>query len=297
MRIVTRPDFDGIACAVTLAEALNIQEPIKWVEPNEVQRRTVDIAEGDILANLPHHPNCSLWFDHHYSNKLDVPFEGAFEIAPSAAGIVFNYYRDALQRDFSALIEAADKIDAADLTMDEVLYPENYPYVILSMTIVGHKKSDEPYWNRLVDMFRKLEIEEIMQDEDVKARCQQVMIENKKFKDYLLQHTERNEHVSVTDFRSFSKVPTGNRFLVYSLFPEAVVSAKIRFDEIDRQKVILSLGHSIFNRNCNVNVGLLLSQFGGGGHKGAGACSFHVRNYDDYVSRIMAVLLKNESNE
>ena len=111
------------------------------------------------------------------------------------------------------------------------------------------------------------------------------------------ENTELKKHVSITDFRSFKKAPTGNRFLVYSLFPEAVVSAKIRFDDLDKETVIVSIGHSIFNRNCNVNVGLMLSDFEGGGHRGAGACSFHVSKADFYIPKIIEILIKNESNE
>jgi len=297
MRIVTRPDFDGIACAVILREALQIREPVLWVEPNEMQKGLIEIYPGDVIANLPFNPNCSLWFDHHYSNEPNQSFEGDFRIAPSAAGIVFAYYREKLTKDFTALIEAADKIDSADLTEDEVLFPEGYPYVLLSMTIVSHNRNDEPYWNRLVDLFRSMDMEEIMKDEEVNERCRQVLKENQDLKKLLLEHTTQEKHVSVTDFRSFEKAPTGNRFLVYSLFPKAVVSMKIRMDEENRQKVIVSLGHSIFNRNCNVNVGKLLSRFEGGGHKGAAACSFHVDKFDDYLPQIMAVLLKNNSNE
>lgn len=297
MRIVTRPDFDGIACAVILREALQIKEPVLWVEPNEMQKGRIEIRPGDVIANLPYNPNCSLWFDHHYSNKMDQPFEGKFQIAPSAAGIVFAYYREKLTKDFTTLIDSADKIDSADLAEDEVLFPEKYPYILLSMTIVSHNRRDEPYWSRLVDLFQSRNMEAILKDREVKGRCQQVMKENRDLKQFLLEHTIVEKHVSVTDFRSFEKVPTGNRFLVYSLFPEAVVSMKIRLDEEDRKKVIVSLGHSIFNRNCNVNVGRLLSRFEGGGHRGAAACSFHVSKYDDYVPQIMEVLLKNESNE
>jgi hypothetical protein len=35
MRIVTRPDFDGVVCAVLLYDVLDNTEPIKWVEPND----------------------------------------------------------------------------------------------------------------------------------------------------------------------------------------------------------------------------------------------------------------------
>ena len=60
MRIVTRPDFDGIVCAVLLYEAQSITKPVKWVNANEMQKGLIDIQEGDIVANLPYNDNCSL---------------------------------------------------------------------------------------------------------------------------------------------------------------------------------------------------------------------------------------------
>jgi nanoRNase/pAp phosphatase (c-di-AMP/oligoRNAs hydrolase) len=78
------------------------------------------------------------------------------------------------------------------------------------------------------------------------------------------------------------------------MFPETVVQMKIRLADRDRDKVIVSLGHSIFNRNCRVNVGALLSRYQGGGHPGAGSCSFHVRHSDDTIQAILDVLMRNE---
>lgn len=297
MRIVTRPDFDGIACAVLLYEALDIHLPVKWVEPNDMQKRQVDIVSGDVIANLPYHPNCALWFDHHFSNKIEHPFKGEYRIAPSAAGVIFHYYHNQFKQDFQELILSVDKIDSADLTRDEVIHPEKYPYILVSMTIKGHQKADEPYWNTLVDLFRKYDIKGVREQEDVDLRCRTVVEENSRFKDLLLRHTVVDGHVSITDLRSFEKAPSGNRFLVYSLFPQAVVSMKIRHDDADRQKVIVSVGHSIFNRNCRVNVGQMLSAFEGGGHKGAGACSFHYSKADEYIPKIIEILLKNEPQD
>ena len=297
MRIVARPDFDGVVCAVILAEAENITEPVKWVEPNDVQHRCVDIQPGDIIANLPYHENCSLWFDHHYTNRINKPFRGAFEIAPSAAGVVYKYYRDRLKRDFSELVRETDKIDSANLSLDEVRCPEKYPYVLLSMTILGSGESDERYWNRLVELLRKYDIEQVLEDPEVKFRCEKVIEWNKKYWAILEKHTKLIKHVSVTDFRSFDRAPVGNRFLVYSVFPDAIVSVKVRLDNQDREKIILSVGHNIFNAGCNVNVGLMLAAFNGGGHRGAGACTFHVSRAEDYIPKIIDILLKNKNNE
>ncbi|MDD2389535.1 MAG: exopolyphosphatase [Desulfobacterales bacterium] len=294
MRIVTRPDFDGVVCAVLLYDVEDIRPPIKWVEPNDMQKGLVDIQSGDIIANLPYHYDCSLWFDHHYTNQIARPFNGAFRIAPSAAGVVYGYYLDRFQRNYSKLVRETDKIDSAELTLDEVQYPEKYDYVLLSMTISSHSQEDEAYWNRLVDLLRTYDINFVMKNPEVIARCRSVVEQNRRYKETLKKYTRLNRHVSITDFRMLTETPSGNRFLVYSMFPGSAVNVKIRYDNDNRDKLIVSVGHSIFNRNCKVNAGLLLSGFEGGGHYGAASCSFHASKAEDYVPKILDALLKNE---
>lgn len=293
MRIVTRPDFDGVVCAVLLHEAKKINEPVKWVEPNDMQIGLVDIREGDIIANLPFNEKCTLWFDHHYTNRTDKPFKGVFKISPSAAGIIFEHYRDRFRRDYRELISETDRIDSADLSLNEVLHPENNAYLLLSMTITGFSEPDEHYWNRLVDLLGKYQMQTVMNDEEVKKRCANVIEQNKRYKKILKKNTQIKGCVSITDLRSFDKAPVGNRFLVYSLFPETVVNVKIRYQNEDRKKIVVGVGHSIFNRNCNVNVGVMLSKFKGGGHSGAGSCTFHANLAEVYIPEIIDILLRN----
>jgi len=297
MRIVTRPDFDGIVCAVLLFDAFAIKVPVIWVEPNHVQRGLADIQDGDIIANLPYDEKCALWFDHHYTNQINIPFKGAFKIAPSAAGIIFDYYKDRLRRDYSELVLAADKIDTADLTLDEVLHPENYPYVLLSLTVSNDDQPDEPYWNQLVDLFSKYDIHRVLKDPEVKQRCQIVVAHNDRYMDFLKKHTLLNQNVAITDLRTLDKPTGGNRFLVYSLFSESIVNMRIRYQDKKKEMVVVNVGHSIFNPNCNVNVGLMLAHFEGGGHRGAGSARFHVSKADQYIPEIIDILLKNENNE
>ena len=297
MRIVTRPDFDGIVCAVLLYEAMDIGLPVKWVEPNALQRGLVDIRKGDIIANLPYDDRCSFWFDHHYTNRIYRSFQGVFKIAPSAAGIVFDHFKDKFNRDYTALVAATDKIDAADLSLDEVLHPEQHSYVMLSMTVVNGGVADEPYWNKLIDLLRSNDISAVLEDPEVKERCRRVIEENEKYSVYLKKYTRLDNHVSITDFRNLENLPAGNRFLVYSLFPDSVVNMRIRYEKTNREMTAVNIGHSIFNRSCNVNAGLLLADFGGGGHRGAASTRFETSEADDYLPRIIDVLQKNENNE
>lgn len=293
-RIVTRPDFDGIVCAALLFEAESIDQPVLWTEPGDIQQARIPIQDGDILANLPFDDRCLLWFDHHISNQTEKPFKGAFRIAPSAARVIYEHYQEIFQHRYDRLIAEADKIDAARLTMDEVLYPEKYPLVLLSMTIINRDKEDESYWNHLVDLLRKKSIEDVMKDPEVEKRSQAIVRQNILYKEVLRKHTTISRNIAVTDLRSYDQAPFGNRFMVYALYPEAMVSIRVRCADNDRNIIIMSVGHNIFNQSCQVNIGLLLSRYNGGGHRGAGACSFDAPLYEQYINEIKEILYENE---
>ncbi len=296
MRIVTRPDFDGVVCAVLIHEAETVDAPIQWLEPSQIQNGRADIMAGDIIANLPYDPRCSMWFDHHISNVMKKMPDGLFRVAPSAAGLVYEYYRktEKMEKDFDELVQWTDIIDAAKLDRDQVLYPEKYAYLLLSMTIKNRNGEDAPYWNRLVDMLRHNPIEKVMKDPLVQVRCQAVVTENRAYVDILKAHTVVHGNVTVTDFRSLEKVPSGNRFLVYCIYSEAIASVKIRYDEQDRDTTIVSIGQSIFREGLKVNIGHLLARYGGGGHAGAGGCSMESALAPDNLHEIFQVLAENK---
>ena len=65
-RLVTRSDFDGLACAMMLRE-LDLIDEIKFVHPKDVQDGKVELFPTDITTNLPYDPRVGLAFDHHES--------------------------------------------------------------------------------------------------------------------------------------------------------------------------------------------------------------------------------------
>ena len=290
-RIITRPDFDGVVCAVLLRAAIGRELPVLWVQPNEVQHGRVDVDPEDIIANLPISGQCAMRFDHHVSNEVHGGYKGLYRVAPSAAGLIYEYFHEELGPRYQTLVEQTDKIDDAQLSLDEILYPEKYPYILLSMTITANTASDLAYCDDLVDLLSSGSIEAVLAAPQVKQRCEQVLAENKSYEDQLKKHTRMIDEVSITDFRGIDPAPNGNRFLVYSLFPESVVNMKIFHES---SKTVVKLGHSILNRNCNVNVGKLLAGYGGGGHRGAGACRLDRPGSNDKVQEILRILVENK---
>jgi oligoribonuclease NrnB/cAMP/cGMP phosphodiesterase (DHH superfamily) len=295
MRIVTRPDFDGVVCAVLLYNIFDISEPILWIEPYEMRFGNDDIRKGDIITNLPYVENCSLWFDHHYSNQINRSFEGVFKLAPSAAGIIYEYYNNRFSKDFTELVKETDKIDSADFSIDEVLNPEKHPYIMLYFTLSGRNKADENYWNKVVHLLSIYDIQKVITDPEVKKKINVIVEQDREYKSILKNYTTKKKHLTITDFRSLPAEPKGNRFLVYSIFSDSLVNMKIRYDKNNKEKVIISLGQNIFNRKSKVHLGHLVSKYGGGGHYGAGSCHFHISEANEKIVEIIDILLADEA--
>lgn len=292
VRIVSRPDFDGVVCVVLLKEALGGKLPVRWTQPSDIQNGRFPLLKNDVVANLPlADGEVHMWFDHHVSNVMERSYRGLFRIAPSAAGLVYEYFHDRWQGRFAELVRQADKIDSAQLNLDEIQKPQNYPYVLLSMSIHTRRSlEDEAYCDHLVNLLGKHEIGDVLSDPRVQRRCDDVVVANQDYERRLCLDTVMDGHVSITDFRGMESVPDGNRFLVYSLFPDAVVNVKL-YDE--GPHVVVKLGHSILNRGCRVNVGRLMTQYGGGGHRGAGACRLERDGAQAHIDDIVAILRKN----
>ena len=92
MRLLTRSDFDGLACGALLVY-LGLVNEWKFVHPKDIQDGLVEATDNDILANIPYIPGCKLWFDHHSSESERLGaktfFEGVSRKAPSCARVVY----------------------------------------------------------------------------------------------------------------------------------------------------------------------------------------------------------------
>lgn len=275
MRLVTRGDLDGLTCAVLLSLNEDI-DSISLIHPQDISDGRADIRPGDVIANLPYHPGCAMWFDHHlHTATANVPpeaFRGVFAEAPSAARLVYEYFGgEQAMPQLGELVRETDRLDSANLTPGDVLDPQGY--IKLGFTIDGRTGMGtfERYFLHLVDLLKAATpIEEVLQDPAVRKRCEILDSENESFCTALRTHSRIEGNVVVTDFRDLDHTPIGNRFLVYALYPEVNVSVRIHWGP-NRSFPMLLLGHSIFRRTCKTNVGELAARYGGGGHRGAGS--------------------------
>lgn len=300
MRLVTRGDLDGLTSAVIITLKEPVDE-ILLVHPQDITDKRIEIRPDDILTNLPYDPRAGMWFDHHLltdsNQKPPETFKGRYRTAPSAARLVYEYYTELYPDDpdlerLSRLVDETDRLDAALLTPDDVDNPRDYillGYTIDSRTGLG---SFDDYFRKLVEWLKTMSIGEVLAQPEVRERIDRIRNEATEFKHLLERNSFRLNNVVVTDLREVDRLPAGNRFLVYSLFPEANVSVRVHWGP-RQNTVIAAVGHSIFNRTCNTSVGELMSRYGGGGHRGAGTCVLPLDHAADAIDEILFELQAN----
>jgi oligoribonuclease NrnB/cAMP/cGMP phosphodiesterase (DHH superfamily) len=292
MRLITRPNFDGLVCGVLLAEVGMVQE-YKFVHPRDILSGGIKITPRDILADISFVQGCGFWFDHHESeeNRIAVGvirFRGQCHSAPSAAQIIWDYFGgvEAFGERYLPLLEAVNKSDSGNLSMEDIEHPEGY--ILLSFIVDPHtglerfndyRISYDKLMSDLTQYCRTMTLEEILDVPDVKARIDRYHEHEQSHRDMLLKCSQTDDNVIITNLLDEKHIYCGNRFAIYTLYPEQNIEVRLMAGKID-DTISISCGHSILNRTSNTNVSDLMLQYRGGGHKKVGACQIPIDRWE-----------------
>lgn len=301
MRLLTRSDFDGLVCAVLLKD-VGLIDRYKFVHPKDIQDGKVEVTDNDVLANIPYAPGCGLWFDHHLSEQerlSDVgtqEFEGSFKEAPSCARVIWDYYggHETFREALDPIMEAVDKADTANFTAEEVQNPTDWvllSFVMDPRTGLGryrdYRISNYQLMEDLVEYCRNRTIDEILALPDVQERVKRYFEQTAHFRQMISQNASQHGNVVVLDLRQQEEIFSGNRFIVYAMFPETNISIQVMWG-VQKQNIVMSVGHSIINRTSKTNVGSLMLAYGGGGHRQVGTCQVPADRADQVLQELIA---------
>jgi oligoribonuclease NrnB/cAMP/cGMP phosphodiesterase (DHH superfamily) len=280
-RIVAHADFDGLVCALLLQEVLGIEDVV-FAEAWEITEETFHVQHTDALADLPYAP-CGVWFDHHASNAVAPGAHMHFDAgAKSCASLIYRHYLQQfphLER-FLPLVFAAEKIDMCEYTDDELRNPTPAMQVALSL-------DTEQYRAFLLQQLREHSLESIAALRIVQERYRSNMQAHDEFLAAIEEKSSMRGAVLVVDAQDV-RFPRNNiiPFLLFLQHPHANASL-IVFGSGPRLRMLVRENAAGTN---TVDIGELMKQYGGGGHKAAGGCSIPAVQKEEIIDRILAVL-------
>ena len=305
MRLVTRSDFDGLACGVLL-KAAGIVTDFQFVHPKDLQDGIVPITNNDVLANVPYVPGCGLWFDHHSSEMErigNLQYEGQSKTLPSCARVIWEYYggHKMFSPHFDIMLSAVDRVDSGMLEVADIINPRGWVllgFIMDPRTGLGryhdYRISNYQLMMDLIDYCAQKTVEQILVLPDVQERTERYFTQEETFCDMLRIRAAKHGNVVLIDLREQEEIYSGNRFSVYAMHLDCNVSVQVMWG-VRKQNVVFTVGHSILNRTCKTNVGSLMLKYGGGGHDRVGTCQIATGNADATLRELLDILQKENA--
>jgi nanoRNase/pAp phosphatase (c-di-AMP/oligoRNAs hydrolase) len=304
MRLVTRSDFDGLICAVLLKQVEQI-DSIQFVHPKDLQDGSFTVTADDVLTNVPYVPGCGLWFDHHATEVARVvgqfEFRGDCRLSPSAARVVYDYYGGPARfPGIEEMMAEVDKADSAQFSREEILSPTGWPLLSFLMDarsglgrFKDYRISNYQLMHELIDACLTMQIGDILQLPDVQERVDRYFEQEQLFLEMLDSHTWIEGNVVITDLRGINPIYSGNRFLIYALYPEQNTSIWI-VDGFRGQNIVFACGQSVLNKTSQTHIGDLMRQYGGGGHSAAGTCQVAHEDAEGVLQKLVQTMRADE---
>jgi nanoRNase/pAp phosphatase (c-di-AMP/oligoRNAs hydrolase) len=282
-RLVTRSDFDGLVCAALLKQ-LGCLGDIKFVHPKDVQDGKVELGPSDITTNLPYSEGVHLAFDHHSSETVRLKQPRQNHVidpgADSAARVVYDYFggRERFPDIGDEMMAAVDKADSARFSREEILNPSGWILLSFLMdprTGLGRFRnfriSNYDLMMELIDACTTLSVDQILELYDVEERVDLYRHHEPLAIQQIRRCSSVHDDLVVLDLRDQETIHPTNRFTIYALYPHCNISIHALWG-LKKQNTVFATGKSIVNRTSTTDVGELMLEYGGGGHRAAGTC-------------------------
>jgi len=203
-RIIADSDLDGL-CAAAVLKSFNPDAEVIFSHAALVRSGKIDdlITKSTAMVDLPFHPNCGWYLDHHQTNRPTNDEEKDFiasggicnwEASPSAARVAYDLLSKSI--DLSHLEEIMPIVDALDsgkISLEEFL--ADSPVLQLSRTL---SLREEEYMQKVLGLFAsKKSISEILSDEGVSNHISRVAKQRKQIEDYISTNTEIIDRLAV----------------------------------------------------------------------------------------------------
>jgi nanoRNase/pAp phosphatase (c-di-AMP/oligoRNAs hydrolase) len=277
---------------------LGLIDDWKFVHPKDIQDGLIKVTDDDILANIPYVKGCKLWFDHHSSESERLgtksTFEGVSRKAPSAARVMYEYYGgDEKLTRFAEMVHFVDKVDSGNLSKHEITNPQGWVllgFIMDPRTGLGRFHdftiSNYDLMKELARAITEKDIDDILAMPDVNERVEKYLEDSALFHELIKKYARTEGNAIIVDLRGVDLIYAGNRFIIYTMFPEQNVSLWI-VDGREKGNIPITVGYSIINRSATVDIGSLMLYYGGGGHHQVGTCQVPHDDADKIIAEII----------
>ncbi len=280
-------DFDGISSGAVMLDFLQSRgdEIISFNRVNYLPSLKSHWPDDEfkgpfIIVDFLYHPRASWWFDHHLTTFTlpdwkdnfrpdnnhfwDVNFKSCCGMMAAHFVKEFGYCPPAHIKE---LTKWADIVDSAGYDSAKQVIEAESLALKLNLALLSLEEKENAISRKfIIKQLAKAEISELLKIPAMSERIKHLLNETEKSKKIFPSISRFDKKVLFVDATK-TAIPI-SRFLGYYLNPEAFYTVTI---ERIPGGYHLNVGKNPWNKNHEINLGRLMSQYGGGGHAGVGA--------------------------
>ncbi len=287
MRIYYHRDFDGMASAAILADALEQtgrEQSVRWAGVNfdrTLNWEEFAVGQNFAVVDFHFHRRARYWFDHHPTTFLTEEDASLFTpddqrcfdpTAPSCPPIILQHtvarwgYQPLPH--FAELSKWSNIIDAAKYgSADQALFGTE-PAIRVSRALTC--APDHSFHDKVVGFMRKRPLLQVANDPSI-DRCYQRSCRNRDnaLENFSANVQMRSPYALLADLRS--RKIRRERFAPFYLNPEIHYAVTLL---PTRAGVHITVASNPWNRpKSEFHLGNQMKKYGGGGHQGVGGCN------------------------
>ncbi len=285
-------DFDGRASTAVLLSFLRSRGddiehyvPVDFDMEEQYLKNDFFGANPAIVVDFFYHPGTAFWFDHHSTTFKKKSWQRSFKPSkfhvldpayPSCCHLVYDSLRKNFgwkpPRNLAELVKWTDVIDAARYASPKQTIAIKEPALEVD-AFIDETRKDTKAAGWMVKLFAEKPLPYIARLPKVRKVAARVRKENQKALVFYKRNLRVFGKATFIDLTKF-RLPV-LRYAPYYLFPKIVYG--VRFT-MKGKFYHIGVGANPWLRGANkVHLGEMLKEYGGGGHKGAGAVDFKTR--------------------
>ena len=204
VRIVADSDLDGL-CGAAVLKAFRPEAEVVFSHAALIRSGQIDhlIDRETVLVDLPFHPNCGWYVDHHLTNRPTASEAETFstdggtshwEATPSAARLAYDLLREVVNMDhLSEMMPIVDALDSGGISLEAFL--EDGPVVQFARTC---SPREPEYMQEVVTLLSGgMTLETLLKHPSVQPHLQRVQQERKSAEEHIASHTEIHDRLAV----------------------------------------------------------------------------------------------------
>lgn len=302
-------DFDGVASAAVMLNFLRSrgEEIIKFYPVDykiKSEWPSIKFKNPAIIVDFLYHPNATFWFDHHPTTFLKDSWRERFKNSKffhwktnysSCCHLVIDelkkFYNFQPPSHFKDLVKWLDVIDGANYKSAKQAIDKKE--LALKLAAYADKKSkDKKFIVWLIKFLSNSPIKKFFAVPGIKREIAIILKEEKRALEFYRKNLKLVEnciaYIDLSDKRimDLNMAP----FYFYPKCPYAIMLLSK-----GEERFHLRVSANPWQRNkLRVDIGKLLTKYGGGGHKVVGGANFNnKREADTAIKKIIAFLNKN----